>query len=112
MVAAQQRRLTRVDDVPVWSLSCFYIRKGYRRKGVTSILIAAAIDAAKRAGAPALEACPLDAIRMDVQDFNLAGYSRDIIYTKEFLMGNEKKRPWEEMVLQEAEPKKELMDVA
>jgi hypothetical protein len=22
-------RLKRVDDVPVWSLSCFYIRKGY-----------------------------------------------------------------------------------
>jgi GNAT superfamily N-acetyltransferase len=54
-------RLKRVDDVPVWSLSCFYVRKGYRRKGVTSALIAAALDAAKRAGAPALEAYPLDA---------------------------------------------------
>jgi GNAT superfamily N-acetyltransferase len=34
------RRLKRVDDVPVWSLSCFYVRKGYRRRGVTSALIA------------------------------------------------------------------------
>jgi len=58
------------------------------------------------------EACPVDAIRMDVQDFNLAGYSRDIIYTKEFLLGIDKKRPWEEMVLQEAEPQKELSDAA
>ena len=33
-------RLKRVDDVPVWSLSCFYVRKGYRRRGVTSALIA------------------------------------------------------------------------
>jgi GNAT superfamily N-acetyltransferase len=54
-------RLKRVDDVPVWSLSCFYVRKGYRKQGVTSVLIAAALDAAKRAGAPALEAYPLDA---------------------------------------------------
>ncbi|MGQ0601196.1 MAG: GNAT family N-acetyltransferase [Anaerolineales bacterium] len=53
-------RLKRVDDVPVWSLSCFYVRKGYRKRGVTASLIAAALDAAKRAGAPALEAYPLD----------------------------------------------------
>src|SRR5262245_61402933 len=54
-------RLKRVDDVPVWSLSCFYIRKGYRKKGVTSALIIAAIETARKAGAPALEAYPLDA---------------------------------------------------
>jgi GNAT superfamily N-acetyltransferase len=54
-------RLKRVDDAPVWSLSCFYVRKGYRKQDVTSALIAAALDAAKRAGAPALEAYPLDA---------------------------------------------------
>jgi GNAT superfamily N-acetyltransferase len=36
-------RLKRVDDVPVWSLSCFYVRKGYRKRGVTSALIAAAL---------------------------------------------------------------------
>jgi GNAT superfamily N-acetyltransferase len=54
-------RLKRVDDVPIWSLSCFYIRKGYRRRGVASALIAAAVKAARRAKAPALEAYPLDA---------------------------------------------------
>lgn len=54
-------RLKRVDDLPVWSLSCLYIRIGYRRKGVATALIAAAIEAAKRAKAPALEAYPLDA---------------------------------------------------
>jgi GNAT superfamily N-acetyltransferase len=54
-------RLKRVDDVPVWSLSCFYVRKGYRRRGVSSALIAAALQAAQRAKAPALEAYPLDA---------------------------------------------------
>ena len=54
-------RLRRVDDVPVWSLSCFYVRIGYRKRGVTAALIAAAVKAAKRAKAPYLEAYPLDA---------------------------------------------------
>jgi GNAT superfamily N-acetyltransferase len=54
-------RLKRVDDLPVWSISCFYVRKGYRKRGVTSALIAAALEAVRRAGAPALEAYPLDA---------------------------------------------------
>lgn len=49
-----------VDDVPVWSLSCFFVRRGYRKRGVMSALIAAAVKAAKRAKAPALEAYPVD----------------------------------------------------
>jgi GNAT superfamily N-acetyltransferase len=53
-------RLRRVDDSPVWSISCFYVRKSYRRRGITSILITAALNTAKQAGAPSLEAYPLD----------------------------------------------------
>lgn len=53
-------RLLRVDDVPVWSISCFYIRIGYRRRGVTTALIRAALEAAKIASVPAVEAYPLD----------------------------------------------------
>jgi hypothetical protein len=53
-------RLRRVDKLPVWSVSCFYVRIGYRRRGVTSALIAAALRFAKAARAPALEAYPLD----------------------------------------------------
>ena len=54
-------RLKRIDDVPVWSLSCFYVRKGCRRQGVMTELIASALQAAKRAGAPALEVYPFNA---------------------------------------------------
>ena len=50
----------RVDDVPVWSISCFFVRRAYRRQGVMSQLIAAALKTAKRAKAPALEAYPVD----------------------------------------------------
>ncbi len=56
----QDRRLKRVDDVPVWSISCFYVRRGYRRRGVADALIAAAVEAARSAGSPALEAYPVD----------------------------------------------------
>jgi GNAT superfamily N-acetyltransferase len=54
-------RLRRVDDVPVWAISCFYIRKGYRRQGVSGVLIAEALESARRADAVAVEAYPLDA---------------------------------------------------
>lgn len=50
-----------VDDAPVWSLSCFYVRIGYRRKGVMKAMIVEALRMAKRAKAPALEAYPFDA---------------------------------------------------
>jgi GNAT superfamily N-acetyltransferase len=52
--------LARVDDVPVWSVSCFYIRRDHRRKGVMRALIDAAVKYAKAKGAPALEAYPWD----------------------------------------------------
>ena len=53
--------LKRVDDAAVWSLSCFYVRIGYRRKGVSKALLGEALRMAKRADAPALEAYPFDA---------------------------------------------------
>ncbi len=54
-------RLKRVDDVPVWSISCFYVRIGHRRQGVAAALIREALRVAKQAKAPALEAYPFDA---------------------------------------------------
>ena len=53
-------RTRRADDVPVWLISCFYVRKGYRRRGISKALIAAAVDHARAAGAPAVESFPLD----------------------------------------------------
>jgi|SRR6516165_3684289 GNAT superfamily N-acetyltransferase len=56
----ERRTTARVDELPVWSLSCFYVRRGYRRRGVMAALISAAVKAAKRAKAPALEAYPYE----------------------------------------------------
>lgn len=53
-------RLRRVDDIPVWAITCFYIRIGYRGRGVTEALIRAAIETARKARAPAVEAYPLN----------------------------------------------------
>jgi GNAT superfamily N-acetyltransferase len=50
----------RVDDVPVWSISCFFVRRGYRRQGVMTQLIFAALKAAKHERAAALEAYPIE----------------------------------------------------
>ncbi|HXQ45313.1 MAG TPA: GNAT family N-acetyltransferase [Caulobacteraceae bacterium] len=57
---AREWRLAQVDDAPVWALSCLYVRKGWRRRGINAVLIEAAIEAARAAGAPALEAYPFD----------------------------------------------------
>jgi len=49
-----------VDGLPVWSVACFYVRRGHRRRGVMATLIEGAIPVAESAGAPALEAYPVD----------------------------------------------------
>jgi GNAT superfamily N-acetyltransferase len=56
----QARFLKAVDNAPVWSISCFYVRRKYRRQGVMTALISAALKAAKRAKAIALEAYPVE----------------------------------------------------
>ena len=54
----RSRLLKPVDDRPVWSLSCFFISAGYRRRGLNAALIEAAKDYARRSGAALLEAYP------------------------------------------------------
>jgi GNAT superfamily N-acetyltransferase len=54
------RRLEAVDDLPVWSLPCFYVRRSHRGRGVTRALVEAAVKITRAAGVPALEAYPID----------------------------------------------------
>jgi len=58
-----------IDTRPVWSISCFYVRRGYRGQGVTAALIEAAVAAAKRAKVDTLEAYPRDAAKHTVGAF-------------------------------------------
>jgi GNAT superfamily N-acetyltransferase len=48
----------RADD-SVWAVTCFVVRKGYRRRGITYALAAATIGFARERGARALEAYPM-----------------------------------------------------
>ncbi len=57
---ARTRFLAPVDDLPVWSVPCFFVRRTHRGRGVPDALVDAAVEAARRAGAPALEAYPVD----------------------------------------------------
>ncbi len=57
---AHSRYFRPVDDLPVWSVPCFYVRRTYRGRGVMGTLVEAAVSVASSAGAPALEAYPVD----------------------------------------------------
>jgi len=59
-VLDRSRVLARVDDEPVWSIVCFFIAKGYRRKGLTVRLLHAAIHYAGAHGARIVEGYPKD----------------------------------------------------
>jgi GNAT superfamily N-acetyltransferase len=65
-------RLTRrIDDAPVWSISCFFIRKGWRGKGVMTALLDAAIAHAAGQGAARLEAYPMATDGAKISNANL-----------------------------------------
>lgn len=54
------RTIPLVDDRPVWSIGCFRIRPGYRRRGIARALLQGVVDGARQAGAPGVEAYPID----------------------------------------------------
>jgi len=73
---ARSRTIPKVDDLPVWSILCFNVRVGFRRRGVAAALLAGVIELARRSGAPGLEAYPIDPEggRVDVS-FGYVGFT-------------------------------------
>jgi GNAT superfamily N-acetyltransferase len=73
---ANSRTIPAIDDKPVWSIGCFRIRAGYRRRGVARALLAAAVAHARSAGAPGIEGYPIDpeGRRIDV-GFGFVGFT-------------------------------------
>lgn len=59
---ARSRTLAPVDDEPVWSITCLYVAKAARGRGVSRALIAAAADLARAHGALIVEAYPIDGV--------------------------------------------------
>lgn len=56
----RSRVLRPVDDAPVWSIVCFYIGRGHRRRGVGRALLQAAVEHAALNGARMVEGYPVD----------------------------------------------------
>ena len=56
---ARARTLRPVDEEPVWSITCLFVAREQRRRGLTGALVDAAVEHAFRRGAPAVEAYPV-----------------------------------------------------
>lgn len=60
---SRSRLLKPVDDVEPWTINCFVVAVGFRRKGIGRGLLAAAVAFARAEGARVIEAYPVDGHR-------------------------------------------------
>ncbi len=60
LVLENSRILQPVDDQPVWSVTCFFVAKPFRRLGVTVALLRAAVEHAGKHGAKIVEGYPVE----------------------------------------------------
>ena len=56
----RSRILKPVDQKPVWSISCLFVKKAYRRKRISAQLLRAAVEFAKKQGAEVVEGYPVE----------------------------------------------------
>ena len=56
----RSRIFKRIDDKTVWSIVCLFIDKKFRRKGVSTTVIEAAVKYAEKNGALIIESYPFD----------------------------------------------------
>lgn len=75
----RSRILAPVDDEPVWSVTCFYVARPLRRRGLTSELLAAAAAHARRGGARLLEAYPVEPGRATADSALYTGLARTFL---------------------------------
>ena len=55
---AKSRVLKPVDDNPIWSITCLFVKKPFRRRGVSVKLLRAAVEFAGKQGARIVEGYP------------------------------------------------------
>jgi GNAT superfamily N-acetyltransferase len=58
---AHSRILKSVDDLDVWSVTCFFVAKQVRRQGLTVELLKASVDYVREQGGKIVEGYPVDA---------------------------------------------------
>ncbi len=59
-VLERSRTLARVDDAPVWSVTCFFVARAHRRRGLSVRLLRAAVEHARKCGARVVEGYPVE----------------------------------------------------
>lgn len=57
---AHSRALKPVDDEPVWSVTCFFVAKKFRKKGINVELLRAAVEYVSSKGGTTVEGYPVD----------------------------------------------------
>jgi len=67
------RVLKPVDEQPVWSVTCFFVARAYRRRGLTTQLLEAAARFARKQGARILEGYPSEPKRDQPDAFVYTG---------------------------------------
>ncbi len=72
-VLARSRVMAPVDDQAVWSVSCFFVRKDWRNKGLGVRLLKAAMEFAKAQGGVILEGYPTDSKKTTAAPFVWTG---------------------------------------
>jgi GNAT superfamily N-acetyltransferase len=84
MQLARSRVLKPIDAEPVWSVSCIFVARAYRRRGVSVALLRAASEFAASQGARIVEGYPVEPYSKKIPDvfawtgtvaaFRVAGY--------------------------------------
>lgn len=59
-VLERSRVLRRIDDQPVWSVTCLFVKKAYRKTGVSVRLLRAAAEHVAERGGAVLEGYPVE----------------------------------------------------
>ena len=70
---AHSRTLKPVDDQEVWSVTCFFIEKKHRRKGIAVELLKAAIEYVRDRGGKIVEGYPVDSKKEQPAPFVFTG---------------------------------------
>lgn len=65
----RSRLLKPIDDAETWSINCFVTRVGYRRRGIASALLGAALAFARDEGGTLIEGYPVDGERASAVDY-------------------------------------------
>lgn len=79
----RSRTMRRVTEVPTWTILCFFVKRPFRRRGLTERLLREAVTYASRSGAEVIEGYPFDTAgltsthRGHSKTFERAGFLRD-----------------------------------